>query len=255
MKFDFEALLREIAHRKHRAATVRATGVRPGTERSLTVYQEACAAIAASLAPLGFRFAKSGPHATRRAGEFVHRVGFQSSRNNVAGEYVSIAVFANLGCPRWLAWWRRFEPTATRAYLAGGQIGNLVPNAAWLEWNLADGGTRDAVIAEIISAIQALALPYLERFETPAATRAMLWQELPPSLWIHRAIEFALAFDDRPLAQHLLERDLRRSSERPAEYHRWLEKFRQTGVPRWSEAGSARDLAKATLLYGLDPGV
>ena len=51
-----------------------------------THYLSACAEIASHLEADGFRYARSGPHCTRRAGDWQQRIAFHSSHHNVAQE-------------------------------------------------------------------------------------------------------------------------------------------------------------------------
>src|SRR5271166_3109415 len=87
----------DVAYRKRRAAQARFAGTQPGQESPRDVYQAACASIGLHLEDsFGFYFAKSGPHARRRAGDFTFQVSFQSDQNNVSGERVGLWIHGNV---------------------------------------------------------------------------------------------------------------------------------------------------------------
>src|SRR5438034_4241270 len=87
---DLAAIIRRVLFRSQRAAEMRRSGAPAELPEPSAVFQDACAAIAQALQPDGFRYAKSGPHLTRKAGDFTHRISFQSSAHNVRGEYVAL---------------------------------------------------------------------------------------------------------------------------------------------------------------------
>ncbi|MER8404833.1 hypothetical protein [Mesorhizobium sp. M0959] len=58
------------------------------------VFIDGCEQISMEFEPIGFRFAKSGPHASRRAGDWAFKISFQSNYLNVGGEYVELVVHA-----------------------------------------------------------------------------------------------------------------------------------------------------------------
>ena len=250
---NLQAIIRDIADRKRRAAKRRSAPPGANAEAPRAVYQAGCAAIAAAFAPLGFRYASSGPHFTRKVGELLHGIYFSSSHNNVAGEYVAVWIYANVRSPHVARWRAQFRPGTSNPFVAGGQIGNLAPQAAWLEWDLADPDTRPGEVAGAIATIRQLALPFFEVYASPAATKEGLYKRDLPGLHALGAIEFALAFEDRPLAQRLLARSIKGQPDRLKEYEDALAEFRRSGLPPYWSAGSPQDLAKATLLYGLEP--
>jgi hypothetical protein len=139
-------------------------GITRSMDSPRDLFLAACTEIAESLSPLGFKFAKSGPHAQRKDGDFTYRVSFQSSHKNVPGQYVALWIHATALSKR-LAEWRASQPHAVGVGdgVAGGQIGNLVRPHGWRDWNLA-GSIMRAVIADATSTVRSIALPYFERF-------------------------------------------------------------------------------------------
>ncbi|MER8708822.1 hypothetical protein [Mesorhizobium sp. M0323] len=60
------------------------------------VFIDGCEQISMEFEPIGFRFAKTGPHASRRAGDWAFKISFQSNYLNVGGEYVELVVHASV---------------------------------------------------------------------------------------------------------------------------------------------------------------
>ncbi|TPN79450.1 hypothetical protein FJ987_11490 [Mesorhizobium sp. CU2] len=85
------------------------------------VFLDGCRQVSAWLEPIGFLFAKSGPHASRRAGDWTFKISFQSSNVNVAGEYVELTVHASV-CSKALKEWDEGSawPADASDWVAGG---------------------------------------------------------------------------------------------------------------------------------------
>jgi hypothetical protein len=217
------------------------------------LFLAACTEIAESLSPLGFKFAKSGPHAQRKDGDFTYRVSFQSSHKNVPGQYVALWIHATVLSKR-LAEWRASQPHAVGVGdgVAGGQIGNLVRPHGWRDWNLA-GSIMRAVIADATSTVRSIALPYFERFADIPSLCALLQREELPAMETARAIEFLLCFADHASADTALSAFFRARPDLLADYHTHLQEFRQSGLPKVCCTGFAYELAFATVAYGLTP--
>lgn len=58
-------------------------------------------------------------------------------------------------------------------------IGYLMSGRKWLEWKLCTPGDTDATIIEIFQCIESVAIPWLERFETPSDVRREQRQNQP----------------------------------------------------------------------------
>jgi len=215
------------------------------------LYLAACTEVAASLAPRGFKFAKSGPHAQCKDGDFTYRVSFQSSHKNVAGHFVALWIHANVQSKR-LAEWRASQARTLGSgdYVAGGQIGNLVRPHGWRDWNLAGSGMR-AVVADATSTVHSIALPFFERFADVPSLCTLLQREELPAMHIAHAIEFLLCFADRSAANAALTSFFRPRPDLLADYHAHLREFRERGLPSVRRTGFAYELAFATVAYGL----
>jgi hypothetical protein len=173
----------DVAYRKRRAAQARFAGTLPGQESPREVYLAACASIGAYLDEFfGFKYAKSGPHARRRSGDFTFQISFQSSHHNIAGEHVSLCIYGNVLSAR-IKKWRESQPLLHSSfdYVAGGQIDNLQADHCWLDWELADSRKRDEVIRDAIRAIEDLAFPYFARFEDLPSIVRISCQRRPAS--------------------------------------------------------------------------
>jgi hypothetical protein len=215
------------------------------------LYLAACSEIAESLLPLGFKFARSGPHAQRKDAEFTYRVSFQSSHKNISGHYVALWIYANVLSNR-LDKWRKSQTRALGSGdgVAGGQIGNLVRPHGWRDWNLA-GSTRPAVIADATSTVHSIALPYFDRFVDIPSLCALLQREELPAMHITHAIEFLLCFADRSAADAALSSFFHSRPGLLADYQTHLQEFQLRGLPQVRRTGFAYELAFATVAYGL----
>jgi hypothetical protein len=153
------------ALRKHQAAQARSGRGDCSTESTKEVYQRACEVIYKDFASDDFSFAKSGPKFTKKGADFSYQVSFQSSRNNVSGQHIALWIHATIRSKR-LEAWRKSQTKSLRtdAWVAGGQIGNLLPRHGWLEWELAKENERGEVIADAVRAIRKGALQYFFLF-------------------------------------------------------------------------------------------
>jgi len=243
---DLDRIIRETALRKQRAAQMRSAGTPEGFEEPSTVYQAACAVIGQGLATEGFRYAKSGPRLTRKAAEFTHQVSFQSSHNNVRGEFIALWIHAIVLSRAVKAWRQGYDPQTSWDFVAGGQIGNLDPQPGWSEWNLADPQGRPAAIDDAIGTIRSTALPFFALFTDRSSALKTLDQWPKPGIEIVPAIELALSYDDRPRAQSLLKRFFDARQDLLPEYHAKLVEFRTSGLPPYRDTAYGAVLARAT---------
>lgn len=158
------------------------------------VFLDGCQQISMQLEPLGFRFAKSGPHASRRAGDWTFKIAFQSNYLNVGGEYVELVVHASVHSKAIEGWDKRSGwPGNARDWVAGGQLGNLRNPHQWLTWNIANPLTRQAEIANIVANIQTTVLPLFERFGAPRKlAEQVAYSESPGFMLPENAVRFVL---------------------------------------------------------------
>ncbi len=215
------------------------------------LYLAACTEIAESLSPLGFKFAKSGPHAQRKDGEFTYRISFQSSHKNIPDHYVALWIHATVSSKR-LADWRasQVRTLGVGDGVAGGQIGNLVRPHGWRDWNLALS-SKAAVIADATATIHSIALPYFDQFTDIPRLCALVQRETLPGMEIVQAIEFLLCFADRLAADAALVGFFQSRPDLLSQYRTHLREFQEQGLPRVRRTGFAYELAFATVAYGL----
>lgn len=225
------------------------TGAAPTPESPREVHAAACAKIASHLSGRGYRFAKSGPHATRKHGDFTYQIGFQSSHKNVTGVSVKLWIHGTVFSKR-LETWRSSHPhLRVIDYVAGGQIGNLTDDTIWHDWNLADPNTRQATIDAAISAIESVAMPYFAQFDDIKVFLPKLQHSDVPSMPIDRVIEFLMCFADHQAARTAGANFLKRHPNLVNSYIRDLQRYADRGLD-WSQpSGYARQLAFASHLF------
>ncbi|MFL6752334.1 MAG: hypothetical protein ACJ8FL_03795 [Sphingomicrobium sp.] len=142
------------AKQKRDAASARSSPVTSGqADKPRDVILSACEAIADQLRQDGFCFVKSGPKLKRVRGDRVFTIWFQSDRNNVAGRRAAVWIHAGV------------QKVGSTSFIAGGQIGNLLPEATWMEWDFADEEARRSEINDAVAAIRRIVLPFFAPFE------------------------------------------------------------------------------------------
>jgi hypothetical protein len=179
-------------------------------------------------------------------------VSFQSSHNNVAGEYVSLVIFANVWSRRLKEWRREHFPIlAEREYVAGGQIGNLVEPHSWLEWNLADAAQRDAEMRDAEEAIRRLALPYFAAFDDVPGLCARLLREDLPSMGPWDTFDSLACFASLNAARASAIQFPRHKPKPWDDYRFALERFGRIGLPDYVPSAHAEILALLSFHYRL----
>jgi len=148
---SFEQAIVATAKQKRDAAKARSSSVAAEKPREIIV--RACQAIADKLACDGFSFVRSGMRLKRVQEGRVHSILFQSDRNNIPGRRAAVWIHAgvqNVGSPK---------------FIDGGQIGNLLAEPTWMEWDFADESAREAEIDDAVAAIRRVILPFFAEFE------------------------------------------------------------------------------------------
>lgn len=243
----------DVAFRKHRAARARRAGSPVATPPPKEVFAEACAELASELEKDGFRYAKSGPHATQRSAGLIHTIFFGTSHHNVRGEHVALELAAGVRSPG-LKRWRllRAHPYRETDTVAGGMIHLLGTEHAYLQWDLADPGTRRETIADVLAAIREVILPWFDHFRDPAETARESAEGWIPEFGLADSVEFALCFGTREQAQQILDRFGRRRPDLIEPAVEAYEKFRSDGMPGRIVSEYAQQVAWVRLEYGLD---
>jgi len=205
---------------------------------------------------LGWRYARSGPHLSRRGGDISARVEFVSNRLNVAGELVGLWAYIHLG-DRTIGKWRKEigEPLVLGDEVARRHLGHLLDPPRWLEWNLADPDVRPEATADIVETIERAALPWIE------SMRLLLdgGHPNPTSLMGHvtelSLIEYLVRAGRLDEAGSVVGAAVERSHERAQ--HSFAERlgaFRRDGLPGELPAGGSALLAYAVIRFDLPVG-
>ncbi len=255
--FDsFEEVLRSVAEHKAAAAKAHLAGADPTAEKPRDVYVGACAAIAQALVPDGFRYLKSKHALDRMVGAFVHRVSFQSSAENIAGQSVVLWMHANVRCKD-LAIWRSHQsnPLRTDDWVAGGMVHNLTREHAMIEWQLADPKSRSAVIGDAQEFARTVVLGYFALFEDPQRTVAELLTAQINAFSIGDQIEFVLCFAGPQEANQVLQRFVEHRSDLHSQMRRAIERVDREGFPEYSPSGYADVVAWVRKAYRLEPAI
>jgi hypothetical protein len=146
-----------VATAKQKRDSARARSSPLAGDKPRDVIHRACEAIADQLREDGFSLVKSGSKLKRARGDHVLTIWFQSDRNNIAGRRAAVWIHAGV------------QKVGSTSFIAGGQIGNLLPEATWMEWDFADEGTRGNEIDDAVAAIRRIVLPFFAPFENRAA--------------------------------------------------------------------------------------
>jgi hypothetical protein len=147
--------------------------------------------------------------------------------------------------------WRDTYQEITKSdYVAGGQIHNLTDETIASDWNLADPTTRDETIANVVSTIESVALPYFARFDDVAALIDSLVNRDIPSMTIDRVIEFLICFADVETARTAAVNFLQRRPDLVRSYTRDYGRYAERGLDWSHPSGYAKQLAFASHLFG-----
>jgi hypothetical protein len=141
-----------VATAKQKLDAARSRSAPIDAEKPREVILSAIQAIAGHLEEDGFSFVKSGPKLKRVHGDHILSILFQSDRNNIAGRRAAVWIHAGV------------QNKGSATFIDGGQIGNLLPQQTWMEWDFADEGSRESEILDAVAAIRRIALPFFARF-------------------------------------------------------------------------------------------
>jgi len=242
----------DIAKRKTNAARARAKGSSNESEHSSVVYAESCAKIAERFEAKGFRYAKSGPHFTRKKDNFTHKVSFQTSYHNIPGQHVSLSVAANVQSPK-LKKWRESQQHSFRqdGWVGGGMIHLLETDLAYISWDLANPDERKKTIDDVISFIDAVAIPYFNSFNHLKNIIKEFETRNFPAMDIASMVEFALCFDSKEGAQSILDRYVRERLDLWQDIEKAEIEFKANGFPDYHITKYADQVAFLRSAYKL----
>lgn len=250
---SFRGLVSTMARQKAEAARARSTG--STAEKPKEVIRSACEAIAADLKADGFSFAKSGPKLKRVQGDLTFTVAFQSDRNNIAGGRAAVWIHAGVTSEK-LAKARRCHPMPWggddgpgAGAVTGGQIGNLLAESLWMEWDFANEDTRQREIDDAIGAIRRIILPFFALFDDPPSAVELLINR--PALCPSSLIQYAKVAVGHEVAEAAGNTFLNCNPPIRERFEEALAKFKRNGLPAYhTDIGS--DLAAIAIANDLD---
>ncbi len=228
-----------------------ATGLGTTSDTPRDVYLAACADICSHFAERGFRFAKSGPHANKKIGEFRLQIGFQSSARNIAGVGIRMWISGKVFSTKLKEWRAKYSELEPLDYVAGCQLQNLTSSQIETDWDLADSITRPSTIQRAVSTIKMVALPYFEQFEDLESMIRKLQDFDVPAMPINRVIEFLMCFADPNAARNAGANFLVRHPEFVADYKRDFCRYAERGLQYRTPSSYSLQLAFSSHLFQL----
>lgn len=241
--------MRQIAADKGRA---RFQPAAPGTERPRDVFLAAVDRLVEPLVEDGYRYARSGPHATRRNGHVTSRVQFSSSHLNVPGELVSLHISLQV-LDSELGRWRKAQAQPRRPDDVVGtwHLGHLLDPARWLDWNLAEPAAREATVADIGDTLQKVGLPFidalLEDLQGEPDPESLAGRVDAESL-VEYYVRAGRAEETAPVIEALLSRFHERGLNR---FVSQVERMRREGLPDHQVLGEPDGLAYLVAQFDL----
>lgn len=246
-------LLRSTAERKRRAAQSRSRD-RNEAENPRDVYLSCCEQIAREFSEGGFRYAKSGPHMSRRDSGFKFSVQFGSSRNNLANEFVQLDLAPFVDSSR-LKKWRSEQTHASRpdGHVAGRSPHLLFGQPLPIRWNVADAETRRHTCDDVVDYVRQNLLPWFDLFRDVEGLLQRLVSEDLPGLTenVFGVVEFILCYGDRCAALGFCKRRMEQAEVSPAELEPTIATYRREGIPEVQAFGLTDHLARVALVHEL----
>lgn len=224
-----------------------------GAERPRDVFLKAAETLAEPLVALGWRFAASGPHATRKSKNVTCKLQFGSSSLNVAGELVSMRIDfiirdADLG--RWRMAAER--PRRQDDVVQTRHLGHLLDPPRWLEWNLADSRDRPRTIRDASDTLAAVGMPYIEDLTSLLSAADVIPPDLVGRVEEESLLEYyvraGLIDETRPLISAILDRF---HNGARAHFVAQVERFRSDGLPAVQLLGLPNGLAFLVVQHDL----
>lgn len=247
---NFYEVISDTANRKKRATQVRFGSNPSSRELSRDVYLAGCQAIANTMHKDGYTFTKSGPKLRRKSQNFTFQISFQSSHHNVSGESIALWIHGYVFSSS-LKKWRTVNPCLlkTSDFVAGGQIGNLLPRQSWMEWNLAVPDERTKQIEDAVATIKNIIIPYFAMFDdVPKLVQRLVIEDIPlfsPS----SALDFLTCFGSKHEAIQAAANMFHRLPGVQELYSAALETYRMQGFPSYTPTAYGEVLAMATIVY------
>jgi hypothetical protein len=242
-------MVRQIAEDKGRG---RFKPTAPGTERPRDVFLDAVDRLVEPLVAEGYRYARSGPHATRRHGHITSKFHFASSHLNVPGELVSLHISLQVLDAK-LGKWRKDQPRPRRPddVVATWHLGHLLDPPRWLEWNLASLSERRATVADIAQTLRTVGLPFTRDLVEDLQgdpDPALLAGRVDSEALIEYYVRAGRADETEPLIQAMLSRFHERGL---SHFLNQIERMRREGLPHHQVLGEPNGLAYLVVQFDL----
>lgn len=224
-----DQMVRSIASDKSRSRFIPRP---PEVPPPRAVFQEVTDQLGVSLEAEGWRYAKSGPHATRRRGRLRLQATFGSSHLNVAGELVTLHITLVANDPDMAAW--RTEqglPTAGSPTVVARHLGHLLQPPRWLDWNLADASLRAATVEDIRRTLWDHGILYLDEVADLLESTDAEVHDVARLLSDEAAVELLIRRGDISAATGLIEHAVARFPPRGrVDFVTTLSKYRRDGL-------------------------
>lgn len=243
-------MVRQVADDKGRAG--RFQRVPAGVERPRDVFLAAVDDVAAVLVARGYRYARSGPHATSKSGNITTRFRFGSSHLNVPGELVSIHVSVEVMDSQ-LGRWREGHDQPRRAddVVATWHLGHVLDPPRWVEWDLASEETRAATVADISATVDSVASSFVDPLVADLqgdVDPALLAGRVDAEALIEYFVRAGRSDETGPLIAGLLSRFHERGR---THFDAQVERFRAEGLPDLQVRGEPNGLAYLVVQFDL----
>lgn len=250
---DFQEVVADIADRKRYSAATRSDRNRTSVETPREIYLAGCEAIANVLQDDGYKYVPSGQKLRRKTRDFIFQVSFQSSHLNIRGKVVVLWVHGYVFSPVLKKWRVNSAARNNSDFVAGGQIGNLVAEASWLEWNLAQTASRDRQIASAVATIKQLAYPYFAIFEDIPVLVRRLVAGTVPSMDMEDQLDSLLCFGSQADVKAAAVKIFQDQPGERDKYAKAVARFRTEGLPppNYKVAAPGDAMAAATVTYNL----
>lgn len=244
-----DEMVQQIAQDKGRA---RFRPTEPGIERPREVFLAAVDSIAEPLVAQGFRYARSGPHLTRRTNHVTSKVLLGSSTLNVPGELVSLHVTLQAHDAE-LGKWRRTQAAPRRSddLVATRHLGHLLTPGKWLEWNLASPYDRLATTKDISATLSDPGLKFLDSLAADlggGADAGILAGRVDNESLIEFYVRDGRSAETPPLIEAMLARFHERGR---AHFVSQIREFRRDGLPKHQLLGEPNGLAYLVVQFDL----
>ena len=244
-----DEMVQQIAEDKGRA---RFKPTEPGIERPREVFFSTVGSIAEPFVAQGFRYARSGPHLTRRANHVTSKVIFGSSNLNVPGELVSLHITLQAHDAE-LGKWRRAQDTPRRNddLVGTRHLGHLLTPLRWLEWNLASPDDRPATTKDISVTLSGPGLKFLDSLAADLGggpDAAVLAGRIDNESLIEFYVRDGRSAETPPLIEAMLDRFHERGR---AHFVSQIHEFRRDGLPERQLLGEPNGLAYLVVQFDL----